>query len=569
MPAIVSKGPRTAAADHLHAMKYRAPGESFREAMNRVACALKDDDKHFRALRDLLMDQRFVPAGRVQASMGLSKAVTAYNCFVSMPIVDSFVDDAGCIMDRAKEAATTMRMGGGIGYDFSTLRPRGDLIRKLASHASGPVSFMRIFNAVCLATSSSGHRRGAQMAVLRCDHPSIEEFIKAKQNTNELTGFNISVSVTDEFMNAALNHKPFTLRFNDRPYSTIDAAALWESIMRSTWDWGEPGVLFIDRINQLNNLWYCEEISTSNPCAEQPLPPGGSCLLGSFNLVKYITKNEQDDLSFDFKQLREDIPVAVRALDNVIDRTIYPLEVQRQEAASKRRMGIGVMGLANCLEALGTPYGTPSFLASESSVLEWLMLHAYEASALLAHEKGAFPLFSKGHYLDGHFVARLPKDIRELIADCGIRNSHLLSIAPTGTISQTCDNVSGGIEPVWQYRYQRPVNTPGGSAIYDIEDYAMANFGVKGRLAHEVSPLEHVDVLTTAQQYVDSSISKTINVSHDTEWSAFKDVYRQAWENGAKSCATFTTGGQREGLLQMEGVACRIDEKTGERSCGD
>lgn len=564
----MTHGPQTAASDAIHAMKYRAPGESFREAMNRVACALKDSDEHFHALRDMLLDQRFVPAGRIQAAIGLTKSVTAYNCFVSLPIADSFVDDPGCIMDRAKEAATTMRMGGGIGYDFSTLRPRGDVIKKLSSTSTGPVSFMRIYDAICLATSSAGHRRGAQMGILRVDHPSIEEFVKAKQNAHNFEGFNISVAVTNEFMEAALNEKPFTLRFNGNAYNTISAASLWESIMRSTWDWGEPGVIFIDRINELNNLWYCETIAATNPCSEQPLPPGGACLLGSINLVKYITTNEQNEYSFDFDQLTADIPIAVRALDNVIDRTVYPLDEQRQEALSKRRMGIGVMGLANCLETLGYPYGSNEFIESESRILEWITLRAYESSALLAAEKGPFPLFDCEKYLRGVFISKhLPKELHTLISRIGIRNSHLTSIAPTGTISQTCDNVSGGIEPVWQYAHDRPVNTPTGLQMFTIKDYALAQYGVQGRLAHDVSPIEHVDVLTTAQQFVDSGISKTVNVSANISWDSFKDVYRQAWENGAKSCATFTYGGKRESLLKAEGGSCRIDATTGERSC--
>ena len=571
MSVTSSAGPQTAAADALHAMKYRAPGESFREAMTRVAAALKDNDRHFRALRDILIGQRFAPAGRIQAAVGATKAVTAFNCSVSLPIADSFVDGPGSIMQRAAEAARTMRMGCGIGYDFSTLRPRGDIIAKLMSHASGPVSFMQIYNAICLATSSSGHRRGAQMGVLRVDHPSIEEFVRAKQNTDQLNGFNISVAVTDDFMEAALNNQPFTLKFGGRSYNTISAASLWEEIMRSTWDWGEPGVLFIDRINRYNNLWYCEEISATNPCAEQPLPPGGVCLLGSINLVKYLD-NDRSDL--DWTQLADDIPHIVRAMDNVIDVSHYPLVEQHNEAKSKRRMGIGVMGLANALEALGNPYAHAHFLESENNILEWIKEHVYRASIQLAIEKGSFPLFQCGHYLEGNFVSTLSPETRKDIEHFGIRNSHLLSIAPTGTISQCCDNVSSGIEPVWAYETKRPINTPLGQEIVELQDYGVAFLKTYGRLAHEVSPLEHVDVLTTAQAHIDSAISKTINVPASTQWEAFKDVYRQAWENGAKSCATFTSGGKRDGLLSaaavaQEGQACHIDPDTGKRSCDD
>lgn len=567
-------GPQTLAADSLHAMKYRGEGEGFRAAMNRVANALKDSDAHYHELRDMLLDQRFVPAGRIQAAMGSTKAVTAFNCAVSLRIEDSFVDGPGCIMDRAKEAATTMRMGCGIGYDFSTLRPRGTLINKLQSHASGPVSFMQIFNAICLATSSSGHRRGAQMGVLRVDHGDIEEFINAKQNTNQLTGFNISVAVTDEFMEAALTGRPFMLKWDGRPLREIDAAALWESIMRSTWDWGEPGVIFIDRVNAMNNLWYAETIAASNPCAEQMLPPGGMCNLGSINLVKYLTTDEQGRYSFDQARMYNDIPVMIRALDNVTDRSLYPLPAQQAEALAKRRIGLGVMGLANAVEAINCPYASPEFLSWETYILESIRNAAYAASIDLAREKGSFPMYHGGHYLEGNFTATLPDDIRAGIIAHGIRNSHLLSIAPTGTISQCCDNVSSGIEPVWAYETQRPINTPDGAIIATIEDYGRKFLATDGRLARDVSPMEHVDVLTTAQQYIDSAISKTVNVPASIGWEAFKDVYRQAWENGAKSCATFTDGGLRAGLLKeaapvSEGAVCRIDPETGERSCGD
>lgn len=563
-------GPQTLAANQLHAMKYRGEGEDFREAMNRVAFALKDSDSHYHELREMLLAQRFVPAGRVQAAMGSTKHVTAFNCAVSLTIEDSYVDGPGSIMDRAKEAAATMRMGCGIGYDFSTLRPRGDIITKLQSHASGPVSFMRIFDAICLATASSGHRRGAQMGVLRVDHPSIEEFVRAKQNTTELTGFNTSVAITDEFMEATLNGKEFMLRWKGRDYRTIDANALWEMIMRSTWDWGEPGVIFIDRVNEMNNLYYCETIAASNPCAEQMLPPGGMCNLASFNLVKYLTSNERGERSLDLDQLCVDIPVAVRAMDNVTDRTHYPLSAQRAEAITKRRIGFGIMGLANALEACRLPYASPEFLNETERVLSILRDEAYRASSLLAKEKGSFAHFDNDRYLGGKFIQTLPEDIRSLIAKNGIRNSHLTSIAPTGTISQTCDNVSSGIEPVWAYETQRPINTPSGQVLVNIEDYGVKFLEIRGRIARDVSPLEHVDVVIAAQPSMDSAISKTVNVPATLPWVQFKDVYRHAWEGGAKACATFTDGGARVGLLAAAPaaqIACTIDPLTGERSC--
>lgn len=566
-------GPQTAAADSLHAMKYREVGEDFREAMNRIAARLADNEDHFRAFRSLLNTQAFMPAGRVQAAIGSSRNVTALNCYASGTIADSYVDGPGSIMGRAHEAAATMRMGGGIGYDFSTLRPKGDLIRKLSSHSSGPISFMRIFNEVCLCTSSAGHRRGAQMGVLRVDHPDIEEFIHAKQNNTALTGFNISVAVTDAFMKAVDLNNDFNLTFKGTIYRTVRARDLWEKIMRSTWDWAEPGVLFIDRMNEMNNLYYCEEIATTNPCSEQPLPPYGACLLGSFNLVKYLTRGENDDdYSFDYEAFKRDIPVVVRAMDNVVDAAIYPLPEQGHEERTKRRMGLGVTGLANTIEALGHAYGTPDFLTIEEEILFTLCNESYKSSALLAHEKGPFLQFDRDKYCAGKFISNLPEETQELIYANGIRNSHLTSIAPTGTISMCADNVSSGLEPVFSYTTKRNINTPEGPVLATIEDYGLAYLGVRGKLSKDVTAQEHVDVLTTAQYWVDSSVSKTINMTGSMPWEDFKDVYTQAWKGGCKGASTFNSDGKRMALLTGEDdtsdAQCTIDLTTGKKECG-
>jgi ribonucleoside-diphosphate reductase alpha chain len=578
---MVKIGPQTFAADSLHAMKYRSPGEDFREAMNRVAFALKDSDDHYHEFREILLGQRFMPAGRIQSGIGSSKWVTPYNCFVSGTISDSFVDGAGSIMGRAHEAAATMRMGGGIGYDFSTLRPRGEIIAKLQSAASGPVSFMHIFDAVCLATCSSGHRRGAQMGVMRVDHPDIEEFIHAKNNRDKLTGFNISVAITNEFMEAVINEKEFPLQWNGRVYRYVDALTLWENIMRSTFDWAEPGVVFIDNINNMNNLWYAETIATTNPCSEQPLPPFGACLLGSFNLVKYLTTQPvpagQCPWSFDYDQLVADIPAVIRAMDNVVDKARYPLAEQRAEALTKRRMGIGITGLANAGEALGFPYGSDAFCEFENAVLETININCYKQSSLLAKEKGSFPLFDVERYLHGNFIKSLPEEIHYHIMRYGMRNSHLTSIAPTGTISLTADNVSSALEPVFAYETKRPINTPTGQTIETIKDYGLAFLVVNGKLAQDVTADEHLNVLVTAQKHVDSAVSKTINMNGKTmPWSDFKMIYQTAWENGAKGCSTFNISGKRMALLsaakedkdeEIEGGACYIDPETGLRSC--
>lgn len=498
------------------------------------------------------------------------------NCYVSGTIADSYVDGEGSIMERATQAAATMRMGGGIGYDFSTLRPKGDLIVKLQSRSSGPISFMEIFDAVCRCTSSSGHRRGAQMGVLRIDHPDIFDFIHAKQNEHFLKGFNISIAVTDEFMQAKRDGKPFQLKFGGRVYREVDPNELWDAVMRSTWDWAEPGVLFIDRINEMNNLHYCETIAATNPCGEQPLPPFGACLLGSFNLVRYVSK-DMHGWRFDWDRLARDIAPVVRAMDNVVDRARYPLPQQEHEAKSKRRMGLGVTGLANAGEALGLPYGSKGFLDFTRRVLTLVRDEAYRASALLAHEKGAFPLYSP-EYLDSKFVKTLPEDIREMIEEHGIRNSHLTSIAPTGTISLCADNISSGLEPVFSYGMERTVIEFEGPRKELIEDYGVRVFGVRGRRSSDVTVAEHVAVLAVAAELVDSAVSKTCNVDSRVSWDEFKRVYDSAWELGCKGITTYRADGKRGGVIvakdddtgkaqEEEAASCTIDPETGRRSC--
>lgn len=883
-------GPTTLYSDQLHAKKYRGKGESFREAMNRIASALKDNDAHWRTLRDILLDMRFLPGGRIQSAIGATRSVTAYNCFVSGAIDDSFVEGSASIMDRAKEAAATMRMGGGIGYDFSGLRPRGSLVRKLQAQSSGPVSFMEIYDAVCRCIASSGHRRGAQMGVLRIDHPDIEEFIHAKQNNDHLTGFNISVAVTDEFMQALAADAQFDLRWEGQTYKTVSASALWESVMRSTWDWAEPGVLFIDTINRTNNLWYCEAISATNPCVsgdtpiltregyfpiastvgqqvdvwngedwspvtpfstgvnatlligfsdgsslrvtpyhgfciqkgwsrggtqirktaselsigdklakfelpivhegetynidaysqgffsgdgirgarksfvyepkfcclhrlsgsfssppsgpprkcwyhgemldkdfvpvdgnlkyrlewlaglldsdgtvtkdkngsgfqissvnkeflldvklllttlgvsskvvdgreesprlmpdqkggqklyfcqgdfrllignyqaatlvnlglnlsrlnhdgqypqrsasrfitvtsieehnscetfcfteptrgmgvfnglltfncgEQPLPPHGACLLGSFNLVKYLVE-DLGKFHLDLDQLQADIEPAVRAMDNVIDIARYPLRAQELEAKRKRRMGLGITGLANALEACGHPYGSQSFLEMQEDIQQRIAHCSYLASSKLADEKGSFPEYRRDLYGSKGFVSTLNKEILGVISNFGIRNSHLTSIAPTGTISLCADNVSSGIEPVFSHKMTRTVMDFDGESTEEIWDYGLSELQVRGKTSEEVTIDEHLGVLLTAQHNVDSSVSKTLNVPESTSWDDFKNIYLRAYEGGAKGCTTYKVGGKREGVIKkVEDASCKIDPKTGVRSCDD
>tara|TARA_R110002153_G_scaffold66396_8_gene177523 strand:- start:2301 stop:4013 length:1713 start_codon:yes stop_codon:yes gene_type:complete len=567
-------GPLTPFSQFLHADKYRAAGESFDESTNRIASALTDGTRsQFLELRTILRDMRFMPAGRIQAAVGSTRNVTAYNCFVSGIIDDSFVDGEGSIMDRAKEAAITMRMGGGIGYDFSRLRPRGALIKKLGSKSSGPVSFMQIYNAICQCIASSGHRRGAQMGVLRVDHPDIEEFVHVKQEKGVLEGFNLSIGVTDEFMVAVTHGTTFDLRWGGEVYSTIDARALWEKIMRGTWDWGEPGVLFLDTMNRDNNLHYCEVLEATNPCGEQPLAPFAACLLGSFNLTKYITHFDggaHPVRMFDWDQFRADIPPVVRAMDNVIDISSYPLPEQEREAHDKRRMGLGITGLANAAEALGYPYGSDEFLKFERTVLMYLRDCAYYASSSLAAEKGSFPLFDADEFLESGFAKRLPPGVRTAIKLDGLRNSHLISIAPTGTISLCADNVSSGIEPVFSKSVTRTVQTFDGPTEQLIEDYGFATWGIEPKECKDVTAAEHLAVLVVAQYYTDSAVSKTCNVSPDMPWTEFKQIYMDAWRQGAKGCTTFNPEGKRMGILKAEadeGGSCELDPETGRSDC--
>lgn len=573
-------GPSTHISEEIDAMKYRQEGESFDDKVKRMAAALNDTEEHQLELEDIFGNMRFLPAGRVQNAMGSRRITTAFNCFVS-GIID---DNMKSIMKRAAEAAETMRKGGGIGYDFSRLRPRGDHINSLDSQSSGPVSFMGIFDAVCQTIASSGHRRGAQMGVLRIDHPDILDFIRAKRNSDKLTGFNISVGITDAFMEALDSDTEYDLVFDGVVRGSLSASMVWDEIMNSTWDWAEPGVLFIDRIQEMNNLWYCETIEATNPCGEQPLPPQGACLLGSFNLVKYLDESD-GNYTFNFTQFKKDIPHVVRAMDNIIDRTIYPLKEQSDEAKAKRRMGLGVTALANAGELLGYPYASPEFLNWSEKVFACLRDNCYRASALLAKEKGAFPMYRK-EYLKSNFVRTLPASVKKEIREHGIRNSHLTSIAPTGTISLVADNVTGGIEPVFSHYYDRTIQTFEGPRVERVEDYAYAR-GVEGRTSSDISVQDHLAVLLLSQHYVDSACSKTCNVGDDVSYEEFKQVYVDAWKGGAKGCTTFRISGKRFGIFnetleeeekvlseneemaEEEGKveACFIDPLTGQKEC--
>lgn len=557
-------GPQTPAAIATFAFKYQQAGETFRDVCNRVAAAITDDGDHYKDFREVLLNQWGVLGGRGMAALGSTKRVTAFNCYVSGTIEDSLEG----ILLRHREGALTLRMGGGIGYDFSTIRPRGDTVRSLGSRASGPVSYIQMYDAMGATISSSGERRGAQMGILRVDHPDIEEFIHAKQNGDRLTCFNLSVAITDKFMEAVMEGGSYDLQFEGRVYRSVDARALWDTIMRSTWDWAEPGVIFIDKVNYWNNLGYCEDIAATNPCAEQPLPPFGACLLGSINLVKMLYNrhgpvNLESRWGFNWHRLTHVVKTMVRAMDNVIDATIYPLMEQEKEAKATRRMGLGVMGTANCIEAMGFPYGSDGFVHHMKAILRCIEETAYQTSAELAKEKGCFKRFDAEKYLERPFIQGLSHETREMIRENGIRNSHLTSIAPTGTIAFCCDNVSSGIEPVFAVEEDRRVRQSDGVHTYRVHDFG-STIGVTPRTSEEVSAEEHIKVLCAAQRHVDSSIAKTCNVPSTMEWNDFKAIYERAWKEGAKGCTTFQTAGKREGIREAvaasecEGDRCQI-----------
>ena len=486
---------------------------------------------------DALEDFKYLPAGRITAGAGTGRSVTLFNCFV----MGTIPDNMGGIFDALKEAALTMQQGGGIGYDFSTIRPRGAEVKGVAADASGPLSFMDVWDAMCRTIMSAGSRRGAMMAKMRCDHPDIGDFIGAKQDSARLRMFNLSVLVTDPFMEAVKADGPWELKFDGKVYKSVKAQDLWNKIMRATYDYAEPGVIFIDRINQMNNLSYAETIAATNPCGEQPLPPYGACLLGSINLARLVTDPFGKGASLDEEKLEDLVRLAVRMMDNTVDASRFPLAQQASEAEAKRRIGLGVTGLADALLMTGLRYGSEEAAKQTEHWMHRIARAAYLASVELAKEKGAFPLFDADKFLASGNMQHMDADVREAIAKHGIRNALLTSIAPTGTISLYAGNVSSGIEPVFAYAYKRKVLQKDGSRTEEeVVDYAVQHwrerFGDKPLPEHFVNaqtlpPLDHVRMQAAAQKWVDSSISKTIN--------CFKDVYMAAWDQGCKGCTTY------------------------------
>ena len=494
---------------------------------------------------DALEDFKYLPAGRITAGAGTARSVTLFNCFVMGTVPDSM----GGIFDMLKEAALTMQQGGGIGYDFSTVRPKGAAVKGVAADASGPLSFMDVWDAMCRTIMSAGSRRGAMMATMRCDHPDVFDFITAKSDAARLRMFNMSVLITDPFMDAVKADNPWDLVFKGEVYKTVQARDLWDAIMQSTYDYAEPGVIFIDRINKANNLSYCETIAATNPCGEQPLPPYGACLLGSINMARLVADPFGDVARFDTQKMTDLVATAVRMMDNVVDASQFPLPEQEAEAKAKRRIGLGVTGLADALLMVGLRYGSEEAARQTDVWMHAIARAAYLASVDLAKEKGAFPLFDAEKYLASGTMQTMDADVCDAIRKHGIRNSLLTSIAPTGTISLYAGNVSSGIEPVFAYAYTRKVLQKDGTrSEEEVVDYAVQMWrDLKGDAplpdyfvnAQTLAPLDHVRMQAAAQKWIDSSISKTINCPENISFGDFKEVYMAAWDQGCKGCTTY------------------------------
>lgn len=555
------------------------------DSWHRVARALAAAERNDRAgwerrFYAALEEFRFLPGGRILAGAGGSRRVTPFNCFVMGEIEDSL---AG-IFEALKEGALTLQEGGGVGYDFSTLRPAGEFAQECGNIASGPVSFMHIWDAMCATMLSTGARRGAMMATLRCDHPDIERFVDAKREPGALRNFNLSVLASDDFMRAVDAAGAWPLRFpaggnpRSRIVREVPARALWERIVRASYDCAEPGVIFSDTVNRANNLWYCERISATNPCGEIPLPSYGACDLGSINLTRFVRSPFESGAQLDLDAIAAVVDIAVRMLDNVYDIAHFPLARQRDTALASRRIGLGITGLADALVMIGVRYGSAASLDVARRVMRAICHSAYRSSVALAHEKGRFPLFDAARYAQGPFVAALPPEIVADIRRDGIRNSHLTAIAPAGSISLLAGNVSSGLEPAFAASFERRIKLAGGATrTYTADDYACRLYrkltpGAKGpppafASAAQTEPAAHLAMQAALQQYVDNAISKTINVSAGTHYEQWSSIYRDAYRLGLKGVTVFRPGPLTEPVLSAGTVARSERERINECDC--
>lgn len=585
---------KTDISQHIWDSKYRYRygetiyDQTIEDTWYRIARAASSSESQNRELWEerfyhILFDFKFLPGGRIQAGAGTKHRVTLFNCFV-MGIID---DSMNGIFDSLKEGALTMQQGGGVGYDFSTLRPSGSIAHTTGTIASGPVSFMRIWDSMCATLLSTGVRRGAMMATLRCDHPDIEKFIEAKNDPHELRNFNLSVQITDEFMKAVSNDEEWRLvfpakhldpnKYNDKEtvlrkwtgdtqcqpchvLGRIKARDLWNKIMRSTYDFAEPGVLFVDHINHLNNLSYRENITATNPCGEIPLPPYGACNLGSVNLTQFVEHPFSNDANVQFNKIEDTVKTATRMLDDIIDISHFPLTEQEEQAKGNRRIGIGITGLADTLIMLGLHYASKQARDVAKEIMKTISHTAYRTSIELAREKGSFPFYNEEKYQKSGFIRNLPDTIRDTISENGIRNSHLISIAPTGTISLLANNISSGIEPVFSFKYKRKMlELDGAYSVYNISDFVYRLWNKLHEektplpdyfvTANHLSPVDHLNMQAALQDFVDNAISKTINIPESYPFEEFKTIYEKAYEKGLKGCTTFRPNPVTNSLL--------------------
>lgn len=524
--------------DRLHSQKYRDKNQTKSDHTKTLAQNLGSDDAHEREVGLMVHYNRFLAAGRIQAWGGATeREVSPFNCSVSQKVSDN-IDS---IYDAVKSAAKILRLGTGIGYNFSHLRPNGALVKKLQTEASGPLSYMEVFEASAATIASSGHRRGAQMGILNVSHPDIEAFIDAKLQKGRFRHFNLSVGVTDSFMSCVKADQEWELSFGGKVYKKLSARYLWEKIIRNAYNSAEPGVIFLDRLNDGNNLYYAEHIEATNPCAEQPLPPYGLCTLGSFNYASYIVRLPDNSYGFNYSMFARDIHTAVEGYDNIFDKAVYAIPEHRHEALSKRRIGLGATGIASAIElmVLKPSYGDDDFCRNLEQMSKVLCHEAYRASIRLSKERGPFPLFDRDKYLAGKFVKTLPDDIQQGIYTYGIRNSHLISYAPCGTISQCAFNVSSGVEPVFFHEVQRDVHMKEGKENVTLKDFNWRHYGFKGKTLKDCTVQDHIKVASITQKYCDSAVSKTVNVAPECTYQEYEKIYLDAYNNGSKGMTVF------------------------------